>query len=344
MVITIIGMDDHDLAAKIDRITRELDWNLLRTFMIVVQEGGVTKGAARLGLRQPSVSQALKRLEDRVEIRLIDRSPSTFRVTPAGQHLYQECVDIYGTISRAVGVGQTVEDELTGNVTIAAFSTIQSAFFNDVLHTFHKRHPKVCFQIDVMASGEAHQSVLEKRAGLGICQIYEKDPRLNYELFYRHYFGFFCGSTHPLFGKSNLSLKDLRGHSSVTFKTDQLWDALRPVALMRAHHKLDESVTGYTSHLDEALRMILAGLGFGPLPVHFARRYEEKGILWRLPPYEDTLEIDVQFVTNPKARLKRAEQSFIDFVNQKLVEVPQSERTYTSSSQPAEQVERQVFD
>lgn len=330
-MIIIIDMDNHDVAAQIDKITRELDWNLLRTFMVVVQEGGVTKGAERLGLRQPSVSQALKRLEDRVEIRLIERSPSTFRVTPAGQHLYQECVDIYGTISRAVSVGQTVEDELTGTVTLAAFSTIRSRLIDDALQSFHKKHPKVCFQIDVMASKEAHQMVMEKRAGLGICQIYEKDPRLNYQLFYRHYFGFFCGPTHPLFGKTNLSLSDLRGHASVTFKTDLLWDALRPVALMRAHHKLDGEVTGYTSHLDEAMRMINAGLGYGPLPVHYAAKYVSDGRLWRLPPYEDTLEIDVQLVTNPKARLQRAEQAFVHYIKEMLASIPVEQRTYTST-------------
>lgn len=332
MGISAIGMDDLDQTAKIDRITRELDWNLLRTFMVVVQEGGVTKGAVRLGLRQPSVSQALKRLEDRLEVRLIERSPSTFRVTPAGQHLYHECVDIYGTISRAVSVGQAVEDELTGHVTIAAFSTIRSEFFNDLLRIFHQRHPKVCFQIEVMASKEVHQTIREKRAGVGICQIDKKEPHLSYALFYRQYFGFFCGPSHPLFGEKGLSLNDLRGHSSVTFKTDQLWDALRPVALLRAQHQLDERVTGYTSHLDEALRMIIAGLGFGPLPVHFSKNYEEQGLLWRLPPYEDTLEIDVQLVTNPNARLKRAEQAFLDFVNQRLLETPEAQRTYTAAA------------
>lgn len=330
MTITVIDMNNHDIASQVDKITRELDWNLLRTFMVVVQEGSVTKGAARLGLQQPSVSQALKRLEDRVAMRLIERSPSTFRVTPAGQHLYQECVEIYGTISRAVGIGQNVEDELTGNVTIAAFSTIQSRLIDDALQAFHKRHPKVCFQIDVMASRDAHQSVLEKRADMAICQVYEKDPRLRYELFYRHYFGFFCGPTHPLFGKAGLSLTDLRGLPSVTFKTDQLWDALRPVALMRAHHKLDQPVTGYTSHLEEALRMIVAGLGYGPLPVHYAAKYIQDGKLWRLPPYEDTLEIDVQMVTNPKSRLQRAEQAFVEFTMQMLSQLSVHERTYTS--------------
>ncbi|MES0885160.1 LysR family transcriptional regulator [Roseibium sp. SCP14] len=316
-----------------ERLTRELDWNLLRTFMVVVQEGSVTKGGNRLRLRQPSVSQALKRLEDRLQTQLIERSPSTFRVTPAGQHLYRECIEVYGTISRAISAGQGIEDELTGKVTVAAFSRIESDLFDRVLSQFHSLHPKVGFEINVMPSKAVRQTVLEKGAGLGICLVYDKHAKLVYEQVYRCYFGFFCGPTHPLFGQSNLKVQDLRGHSSVTFKTDQLWDALRPVALMRAHHKLDDQVTGSTSHLGEAMRMIIAGLGFGPLPVHVADAYVQSGQLWRLPPYEDTLEIDVHLVTNPNARLNRAEDAFLEFFRGELSKVPLEERTYKSGLQ-----------
>ena len=44
----------------------KLDWNLLRTYMVIVQEGSITGGANRLSLAQPSVSNALKRLEERL--------------------------------------------------------------------------------------------------------------------------------------------------------------------------------------------------------------------------------------------------------------------------------------
>ena len=56
-----------------ERIARELDWNLLRTFVVLAESRSITEGAARLRLKQPSVSSALKRLEDRVGRKLIDR-------------------------------------------------------------------------------------------------------------------------------------------------------------------------------------------------------------------------------------------------------------------------------
>ena len=58
-----------------------LDWNLLRTFIVIVQEESVSRAAARLYLSQPAVSLSLKRLEERLGQRLIERDSHSFRVT-----------------------------------------------------------------------------------------------------------------------------------------------------------------------------------------------------------------------------------------------------------------------
>ena len=47
------------------RFPWNLDWNLLRTFMIVVDQKGLTRAADYLGVTQPTISSALKRLEAR---------------------------------------------------------------------------------------------------------------------------------------------------------------------------------------------------------------------------------------------------------------------------------------
>ena len=316
-------------AAEQDRLIRELDWNLLRTFMIIVQEGSITLAAKRLMRRQPSVSQALKRLETRLGTPLIDRSPSHFRVTPAGQTLYQECLDMFGSLSRAIRSAQGTEDLVTGRVKLALLSGIENEFFDTLLADFHQQYPEVSFDIEVTSSQAARQAVLEKSATLGVCLVNDAHPNLQHEVLYRSYFGFYCGPSHPLYGQSDLTLDDLREHSSVSFRTDQLWDALRPVALLRAQHKLDKRVIGYTSNLGEARRMIGAGLGFGPLPVHVAERSVRRGKLWRLPPYENTLAIDIHLVYHKNARLNRAEQALLGMFRSRLKIVPLAERSYT---------------
>jgi DNA-binding transcriptional LysR family regulator len=97
---------------------------------------------------------------------------------------------------------------------------------------------------------------------------------------------------------------------------------------MRAEADLEERIVGTSSHLEEVRRMIIAGLGIGPLPVHVAQRDVEAGLLWQLPPYDNLPEIDVHVVWNPRARLNRAEEALVDELRTRIETTPISERTY----------------
>ena len=244
-----------------------LDWNLIRTFLVIVEEKGVTAAANRLGLKQPTISNALRRLEDRLGKRLVVRGPGRFEVTPAGLLLFDEAVEIFGSISRMGILIRDMDEEVSGHVTLALASHVVSPVLDEVLAGFHQRHPKATLGIEVMTSRDVIQAVRQRQASVGICLVHQKHPQLDYNRLFREYFGFFCGPRHRLFGKRNLKLADLRGETSVSFKTDRLTDALRPVALIRAEARLDDRVVGVSSSLEEVRRMIVAGLGIGPLPI-----------------------------------------------------------------------------
>jgi DNA-binding transcriptional LysR family regulator len=313
------------------RTAWQLDWNLLRTFMVIVQEKGVTAAADRLLLKQPTVSNALKRLETTLGRRLIDRGPGHFRVTEAGELLYQECVEIFGSVARLSVLMREVTDEVTGHVTIAVASHVVCPLFDEVLAEFHSRHPKATMSIEVATSVVVIDHVLRKQATLGICLVHRQLPQLEYRRLFREHFGFFCGPRHRLFGRAGLALSDLKGETSVSFKTDRLSDALRPVALIRAAAQLEDRVVGLSSHLEEVRRMIVAGLGIGPLPIHVVERDIADGLLWRLPPYDDPPAIDIYVVHNPRAHLNRAERSLRDALLEAIDTTPIAARTYPSS-------------
>ena len=97
---------------------------------------------------------------------------------------------------------------------------------------------------------------------------------------------------------------------------------------MRAEADLDDRVVGTSANLEEVRRMILAGLGIGPLPVHVVRRDVEDGMLWQLPPYDNLPEIDVHVVWNPKAKMNRAETAMLDLLLEQIKQRPIEERTY----------------
>ena len=66
---------------------RNLDLTALRSFVAVSDAGGVTRAAGILNLTQSAVSMQLKRLEEALDVSLLDRSSRTIALTPAGEQL-----------------------------------------------------------------------------------------------------------------------------------------------------------------------------------------------------------------------------------------------------------------
>ncbi len=68
-------------------MARNLDLTALRSFVAVSDAGGVTRAAGMLNLTQSAVSMQLKRLEESLDVALLDRTSRTIALTPAGEQL-----------------------------------------------------------------------------------------------------------------------------------------------------------------------------------------------------------------------------------------------------------------
>lgn len=309
----------------------QLDWNLLRTFLVIAEEQSITLAAHRLLRGQPSVSLALKRLETELGCRLVDRGHGTFRLTAAGRRLYSECSDMFSGVSRLPEAVREAVNEISGEIRILLASHVVTPLLDDQLKELSREHPKIRFNIRIDTSARVIQAVRERNASFGVCLVNRKFPDVEHDLLYREFFGFYCGPSHPLFGKDKLKMSDLRDYTTVSFDTEDINDALRPVALLRSKWGLDYDIVGRSSQLEEVRRMIECGLGIGSLPIHVMERDVASGRLWRLPPYEDPPEVDIFLVTNPAKRLNRAEDLMICRLKQVIEETPLSERTYKTA-------------
>lgn len=321
-------INSNNAKAPAERFAATLDWNLLRSFVVIVEAGSITAAAERLLRGQPAVSLALKRLEDAVGARLIERGRGVFELTAAGRALYEECADLFGGIARLPDVTRAAEAEISGQVAIHLASHVVTPLLDDLLSSMHRDHPRVRFRIRTDTSAGVARSVQDRSASFGICLVNRQNPDLDYAVLYREFFGFYCGPAHPLFGRKGLTLDDLRGREAVAFETDDLNDALRPVALLRRQSALDQVVVGRSSQLEEVRRMILCGLGIGALPVHVVHEDVSAGRLWRLPPYDDPPAVDIFLVTNPRKRLNRAEAVMLDHLRSRIETLPLAARTY----------------
>lgn len=310
------------------RFAWNLDWNLLRTFMVVVDEAGITPAANFLGLKQPTISSALKRLESAVGRKLINRSPNHFSVTPLGQVLYAEASSIFGTVAQLPNLMSGSDDHVTGHVSIGVASHVVSQHFDTVLELFNARHPQVTYSISTVDSAEVVARLHQNRVTMGICLLQEQPARLDSRILYREYFGFYCGPPHRLFGRDDVRLADLKNEHAVSFQTDEVNGPLFRVARLRKQAGMKPGVKGISSNLPEVRRMIISNIGIGALPVHVAQKDVKLGQLWQLPPYDDLPAVDIYLLTNPRRTMNRAETVLLKMLEDELNSVPLTERTY----------------
>ena len=310
------------------RFPWQLDWNLLRTFMVVVEQRGISRAADFLGLKQPTISSALKRLEAAAGQRLIIRKPNEFRVTRAGQVLYSQCSSIFGMVSQLPSLLEIGGEDLRGHISIGITSHVISDHFDAALNSFTMRHPKVTFSFNVAESEEIVARVNQNRTSLGICLMHKKPAGLKAKILYREYFGLFCGPRHPLFDRPEIALADLEGEPSVSFQTEAEGGPLEPVAELRARAKIAAGWRGLSSNLHELRRMIVANVGIGALPLHVARRDVDLGRLRQLPPYDDLPLVNIYLLTNPARHLSDAEAAFLALCGDAITEANLDDRTY----------------
>ncbi|OUL72737.1 LysR family transcriptional regulator [Paraburkholderia hospita] len=292
-----------------------LDWNLLRTFLAIAREKSVSRAATHLHLTQPAVSQALRRLEEQLALRLVDRHGPRIEVTQAGVEVQKIAEEIYGTVSRLSLADVDRDHDISGTVRIAIVSGIDFPAYDDFLAEFHRTYPRIEFESLVMRSADVVNSLQQKASTLGLTPRRALPKRIEGRVFLRQRYALFCGRHHALFGRDGLSVADLAGQQFVSFTGDKVGDHMSPLTIFRDEMGFTGRVIASSSSMAEVKRFIFSGLGIGCLPEHIVSHDIEQGRFQRLPPAEGVADVDVYFLWSQDRKLSAAEAAFIAALN-----------------------------
>ncbi|MBB1593143.1 LysR family transcriptional regulator [Achromobacter sp. UMC46] len=288
-----------------------LDWNLLRTFLVIVQERSISGAAAKLHLTQSAVSQALKRLEDQLGRRLIERHNMAFTVTNAGEEACRAAEAIYGSVSQLLTDVSQTKVEATGRIHLLVASRIHSTVYDNFWADFHRAFPRIEVQMDVMPSSEIVTLMQQRAATAGIALSRRSPKRLESKVFLQQRYALFCGRNHALFGKPDIRIEDLLGENFVSFASDALGDSLSPLTIFRDQRGFSGRIVASSTQHDEVKRLLIAGFGIGCLPEHSVQADLEQGRLWRLPPGEGVCSVELHLLWHRDAQLTPAEKVFL---------------------------------
>ncbi|MGT2508299.1 LysR substrate-binding domain-containing protein [Cupriavidus basilensis] len=136
----------------------------LRAFVVLAEEGHVTRAAERLGMQQPPLTRLLRGLEDELGVLLMRRLPRGVRPTEAGLALLEEARAV---LARAEGVAEVVRRAAAGEQGRLAVGFTSSAashpFVPAVLRRFRDSVPGVAVTLEEAGTSELVDAILHER-------------------------------------------------------------------------------------------------------------------------------------------------------------------------------------
>ncbi len=118
----------------------------------LVEGGGVSQAARRLGRSQPAVSRQLAALEARLGVRLLERTTRQMRVTAAGRAYFERCRELLALLREAEDAAVEASGTLRGVLRLSAPPTYARKRIVPLLPGFSRDFPEL--RLEVVSTGE----------------------------------------------------------------------------------------------------------------------------------------------------------------------------------------------
>lgn len=153
---------------------RREDLGDLMAFLTVAEEQSFTRAAARLGTSQSSLSLIIRRLEERLGLRLLTRTTRSLAPTPAGEQLLSTLGPALGNIDAQLSALTEFRDKPAGNFRITAGQHAIDTVIWPKLSKFLRDYPDI--KVELVAESALTDIVAERfDAGVRLGDQVEKD-------------------------------------------------------------------------------------------------------------------------------------------------------------------------
>lgn len=235
----------------------------VQVFLEVAASGSFSRATETSGLSQPAVSRAIGRLEQRLNIRLFDRTTRQVVLTPHGEAFLPIARRVVRDLTVSLDEIGSYVSSVVGHVTVAALPSVAATLLPYALRGFHRDFPAVTIAILDSFQDNVAGAVARGEADFGLSVTPAGGMRLDFQPLVEDRFFAVMHQDDPLAGDAvrwaDLFAKPfiaMRSMTSVRRLTDQVATDLG----------LSVDPAMQASHPATAGAMIQAGLGVTALP------------------------------------------------------------------------------
>jgi DNA-binding transcriptional LysR family regulator len=139
----------------------------LQTFIVVAEEGNVTRAAARLGLTPPAVSAQIKHLEEELHVQLFVRTSQGMRLTDHGTLLRIKAEHTLQAAAAMVSEAARLQAHLVGQVSLGLNATPEVLRVGAIAAHLQSTAPGIILQLVASVSGKIVEALRTAALDLG---------------------------------------------------------------------------------------------------------------------------------------------------------------------------------
>ncbi len=295
-------------------------WDGVHEFVQVVEIGSFTRAAENLGVSKSFISKQVTDLENRLGVRLLQRTTRQVSLTPEGEVFYRQCREMVGAFERAQNLVSEMQEKPTGLLRIALNNTYGVEFMATAVAEFASTYDRLTVEV---VTSLTDSDLVGDAIDVTIRYGQQEDSSL-----YARPIGHqsFCLCATPAyfrkFGKPT-NLAELKEHNCLTNRTGY-WQFNSTGGTMKV------KVNG-TWKCDDGSGILAAarcGLGLAQLPVIFIRKELRTGQLIALEEPWTFYDRDVWVVYGHKQNLSLKVQLLLNFLTQRF------QKTHQRPEQP----------
>lgn len=294
-----------------------MEFRDIKAFMEVANHLGFTKAAEHSHRSQPSLSKAVKKLEEQLDVELFDRSTRHLQLTDAGKIVYKQGQQALASLQALPMLLEELNDGATGEIKIGIPPLIGTLFFPQIARTFHAHYPHVKLELYEHGAILIEELVEENQIDVGIIVLPTDKSIFNVYSFINDEFLLYIRDDHPLAKRESIELIELKDEQFIIFSKgfalhEHIINACTEAGFI-------PSISYESSQWDLILELVASNLGITLLPKSIFERHNNPFIK-TIPLQSSPLLWKLGVITKKNAYHSFALKKFIQlFTDQQLI-------------------------
>jgi DNA-binding transcriptional LysR family regulator len=189
---------------------RDVELRDLRIFLVLADELHFGRTAERLGISQPTVSEAVRVLESRLGVKVFDRTSRRVRLTSAGEALERGLVPALSAVDQALAQTSELSGAVRGLLRVGFVLTTEGPALSRLIAAFQARYPGCEVRLQEVETFDAYRALRRGDIDVLCNWLAVDEPDLTAGTAFAHYErALAVAATHRLARQRAVSIEDL---------------------------------------------------------------------------------------------------------------------------------------